>query len=205
MTFDHRSCWGRGTTHSPEWRGALPPNCSQHGFWDSWGCPGFGLGRGGGGGGVEQLGRRHAETRRGMRWTTRVRRGVGSENRETTPATTSTAPVPTTGLPYPGNDTTRNTGRSDPTQHAEGRTGDCPRPRKETATRQNVTGVPPPLVIAEGSKATANRANHQRLVPNPPPPFSEWAKCSPGLRRITNFICRLWPQLVEAKHFLWRL
>ena len=29
--------------------------------------------------------------------------------------------------------------RSDPTQHAKGRTGDCPGPRKETATRRNVT------------------------------------------------------------------
>ena len=29
--------------------------------------------------------------------------------------------------------------RSDPTQHAKGRTGDCPGPRKETTTRRNVT------------------------------------------------------------------
>ena len=29
--------------------------------------------------------------------------------------------------------------RIDPTQRAEGRTGDCPGPRKETATRRNVT------------------------------------------------------------------
>ena len=29
--------------------------------------------------------------------------------------------------------------RSNPTQHAKGRTGDCPGPRKETATRRNVT------------------------------------------------------------------
>ena len=29
--------------------------------------------------------------------------------------------------------------RSDPTQHAKGRTGDCAGPRKETATRRNVT------------------------------------------------------------------
>ena len=33
----------------------------------------------------------------------------------------------------------RPTERSDPTQHAKGRTGDCPGPRKETATRRNVT------------------------------------------------------------------
>ena len=33
----------------------------------------------------------------------------------------------------------RPTQRSNPTQHAKGRTGDCPGPRKETATRRNVT------------------------------------------------------------------
>ena len=46
------------------------------------------------------------------------------------------------------------TERSDPTQHAKGRTGDCPGPRKETTTRRNVArgggvsiinrGAPPP-------------------------------------------------------------
>ena len=38
------------------------------------------------------------------------------------------------------------TERSDLTQHAKGRTGDCPGPRKETTTRRNVTqgGYPPP-------------------------------------------------------------
>ena len=49
------------------------------------------------------------------------------------------------------------TERSDPTQHAKGRTGDCPGPRKETTTRRNVTrGVlttrsynpPPPRVVS---------------------------------------------------------
>ena len=33
----------------------------------------------------------------------------------------------------------RPTEHSDPTQHAKGRTGDCPGPRKETRTRRNVT------------------------------------------------------------------
>ena len=38
----------------------------------------------------------------------------------------------------------RPTERSDPTQHAKGRTGDRPGPRKGTATRRNVTqGAPP--------------------------------------------------------------
>ena len=38
------------------------------------------------------------------------------------------------------------TERSDPTQHAKGRTGDCPGPRKGTTTRRNVTqgGLQPP-------------------------------------------------------------
>ena len=41
----------------------------------------------------------------------------------------------------------RPTERSDLTQHAKGRTGDCPGPRKETATRRNVPqgGYRPPL------------------------------------------------------------
>ena len=34
----------------------------------------------------------------------------------------------------------RPTEHSDPTQHAKGRTGDCPGPRKETTTRRNVPG-----------------------------------------------------------------
>ena len=33
----------------------------------------------------------------------------------------------------------RPTERNDPTQHAKGRTGDCPGPRKETTTKRNVT------------------------------------------------------------------
>ena len=40
----------------------------------------------------------------------------------------------------------RPTERSDPTQHAKGRTGDCPGPRKGTTTRRTVTrGVYPPF------------------------------------------------------------
>ena len=51
----------------------------------------------------------------------------------------------TAGLRDRGNDTQqehrpqRPTESSDPTQRAKGRTGDCPGPRKETATRRNVT------------------------------------------------------------------
>ena len=31
----------QGATVGPKWRGVLPPNCSQHGFWVSWVCLGF--------------------------------------------------------------------------------------------------------------------------------------------------------------------
>ena len=43
----------------------------------------------------------------------------------------------------------RPTERSDPTQHAKGRTGDRPGPHKETTTRRNVTqgGTPPPPAV----------------------------------------------------------
>ena len=55
---------------------------------------------------------------------------LGSANAETTPA----------GAPAAAADRTqRPTERSDPTQHAKGRTGDCPGPRKETTTQRNVT------------------------------------------------------------------
>ena len=52
--------------------------------------------------------------------------------------------TPKTGLHKHGNDTSRSTGQrptesSDLTQHAKGRTGDCPGPRKETTTRRNAT------------------------------------------------------------------
>ena len=48
--------------------------------------------------------------REGRGWTPRTRRGLGSKNRKTTPATTSTTPsAPTTGPRYRGID--RNTGR----------------------------------------------------------------------------------------------
>ena len=62
----------------------------------------------------------------------------------------------------------RPTERSDPTQHAEGRTSDCPGPRKETTTRRNVTrgggggkwaAVPsPPPSAKQSSSRPASRA-----------------------------------------------
>ena len=95
-------------------------------------------------------------------------RRVGSKNSQTTPATTSTAPIrqllgaadvqtahppPHSAQPLHTNHWAprtrkrhqqerrpqRPSERSDPTQHAKGRMGDCPGPRKGTATRRNVT------------------------------------------------------------------
>ena len=50
----------------------------------------------------------------------------------------------------------RPTERSDPTQHAEGRPGDCPGPRKGATTRRHVTrGGHPSHQAAQGGVATA--------------------------------------------------
>ena len=51
----------------------------------------------------------------------------------------------------------RPTERSDPTQHAKGRTGDCPGPRNETTTRRNVT--------RGGGGEEAARGGHAPLLP----------------------------------------
>ena len=71
---------------------------------------------------------------------------MGSKNSQTTPTTTSTAPnTPNHWAPQTRkrhrqeHRPQRPTERSDPTQHAKGRTGDCRGPRKETTTRRNVT------------------------------------------------------------------
>ena len=64
----------------------------------------------------------------------------------------------------------RPTERSDPTQHAKGRTGDCP--RKGATTRQNVTqGVPPPLPNASphGAPGGQRGAPQHRSVHGAPP------------------------------------
>ena len=62
----------------------------------------------------------------------------------------------------------RPTERSNPTQHAKGRTGDCPGPRKEATTRRTVT---------QGGWT-------------PPPPQKEHCSCSLlGFRSPTSFLC----------------
>ena len=81
----------------------------------------------------------------------------------------------------------RPTGSSDPTQHAKGRTGDCPGPRKGATTRRNVTwgaaGAPPP---PGGNQALLVGTARERscwsvslgaapgiLAPSPPPPLHQ--------------------------------
>ena len=71
----------------------------------------------------------------------------------------------------------RPTERSDPTQHAKGRTGDCPGPRKGTSTRRNLTlgGIPKSCCFFVSRRpppppATANR--HQ-----PPTGGGGYAAC----------------------------
>ena len=54
----------------------------------------------------------------------------------------------------------RPTERSDPTQHAKGRTGDCPGPRKGTATQRNVT---------RGGAGQCTTASGLSVLCKPPP------------------------------------
>ena len=66
----------------------------------------------------------------------------------------------------------RPTESSEPTQHAKGRTGDCPGPRKETTTRRNVTRgggggltMPStPLYAVSGSRSTVSLPLHCTLT-----------------------------------------
>ena len=117
-------------------------------------------------GGAGHLGR--TETQRGRLRTACGQRPVDNKNSQTTPATTSTTPqyanywAPLTRnqhiLPHPAQPQHTNywapqtpkqhqqehrpqrpTERSDPTQHAKGRAGDCPGPCQETTTQRNVT------------------------------------------------------------------
>ena len=71
---------------------------------------------------------------------TRMRRGVGSKDRKTTRATTSTTPVHQLQGSATAETTPAGTqAAAAEAQHAKGRTGDCPGPRQEAATRWTVT------------------------------------------------------------------
>ena len=65
----------------------------------------------------------------------------------------------------------RPTERSDPTQHAEGRAGDCPGPRKGATTQRNVTqGVP-----ERGSNARMDRNDNSAAEEQ----FRQWPPSHP--------------------------
>ena len=134
-------------------------------------------------GGVGHLGLTHTETQRGRLRTACGQRRVDSKNSQTTPATTSTTSIrqllgatyaqtahhatsstapayqqlgsanaETTPATAPATAADR---KQRPDATCEGRTGDCPGPRKGTTTRRNVTQgggvdvqtreVPPPV------------------------------------------------------------
>ena len=97
-------------------------------------------------GGVGHLGLVHMEMRRGTWWTTGGQRCVGSKkpsndtrNNQHNPRYTNDGAPRTRKRHQQEHRPQRPTERSDPTQHAKGRTGDRPGPRTETATRRNVT------------------------------------------------------------------
>ena len=101
---------------------------------------------------VGRKGRRRggrASRTRTRRETWTGRRGRDGEraarNRRTTPATSTTPRRASYWAPlrrkrhHKGHGPRRPSERGAPTQHAEGRTGDCPGPREETTTRRHVT------------------------------------------------------------------
>ena len=118
-------------------------------------------------GGTGHLGLTHTETQQGRLRTACGQRRMDNKNSQTTPATTSTSSIrhllgatdaqmahhatfstaPTHQLLGSANAETTParapavapTESSNPTQHAKGRTGDCPGPRKGATTRRNVT------------------------------------------------------------------
>ena len=138
---------------------------------------------------------------------------MGSKDGQTTPATTSTTPnTPTTGRHCRANGTSRHippqprytdhwaprtrkrhrqehrpqrpTERSDPTQHAKGRTSDCPGPRKGAATRRNVT--------PGGCRARAVCGTPKGVLPVPQP-MERQCHVPPGPRKspgsVTDALC----------------
>ena len=83
----------------------------------------------------------------------------------------------------------RPTERSDPTQHAKGRTGDCPGPRKGATTRRNVTrggggtnASAPPQRVPHGRTRALPVSSAPRSPASRPPPRRSPARRSTGPR-----------------------
>ena len=129
-------------------------------------------------------------------------RGVGSTDRKTTPATTSTTPVrqllgsANVEVTPQEHRLQRPTEHSDPTQHAKGRTGDCPGPRKETATLRNVTR-------GGGGGATLSRFEHKPAAP-PPTAFDASLCTHAGVQqdygRLRRVRCVWWCTAAVRSH-----
>ena len=106
-----------------------------------------------------------------------IRQLLGAADVQTAhPATSSTAPahrpLGCANAETQEHRPQRPTERSDPTQHAKGRTGDCPGPRKGTTTRRNVTrGVDPPPPWTHPPPSPSKGALHPTpcLALHPPP------------------------------------
>ena len=93
------------------------------------------------------MGLTHTAPRRDMGWTTRTWRMVGSTNRKNGPRSDQHGPrYANHRAPRPRklhqqeHRPQRPTERSDPTQHAKGRTGDCPGPRTRNPTGCHTVG-----------------------------------------------------------------
>ena len=69
----------------------------------------------------------------------------------------------------------RPTESSNPTQHAKGRTGDCPGPRKGTTTRRNATG-------GGGGRRGGKPGSIRAMPASSPPPHTLTHRRSPGKR-----------------------
>ena len=81
----------------------------------------------------------------------------------------------------------RPTERSDPTQHAKGRPGECPGPRKGATTRRNVT-----------------RGGGGGSPDHPPPPWTPKSKLFWAFRPTNNFLRRIRRRCISGKNFVRR-
>ena len=88
------------------------------------------------------------------------------------------------------------TERSDPTQHAKGRTGDCPGPRKGATTRRNVTQGAHRALCPRRAKSERVWTHFPRWVPRPPSPFL-WNPLPPSPNPPPS------PQVIGASAAIW--
>ena len=85
----------------------------------------------------------------------------------------------------------RPTESSDPTQHAKGRTGDCPGPRKGATTRRSVTQGAPArgLTGATAAPSLTHPTPAPLLCPAPPAVVVPWGPCEGTLPPPPRPVC----------------